>query len=62
MRQAETRLDREEADDSGEAPADNGIQGLSERARAKAYLDLWERHVSAAAVRGRGISAPWFAR
>lgn len=62
MRQAETKLDRDRRDDSAEVPVERRIPSLSERARAKAYLDLWERHVSAAAVRGRGVSAPWFAR
>ncbi|TPE48292.1 hypothetical protein [Amaricoccus solimangrovi] len=33
-----------------------------ERERASAYLDLWERHVSGKAIRGRGIAAPWFSR
>lgn len=61
MTQAETGLDRDRRTDSEESLAGR-VPSPSERARAKAYLDLWERHVSAAAVRGRGVSAPWFAR
>lgn len=54
-RPEESREDQAGRDGGAESPID-------ERARAAAYLDLWERHVAQAAVHGSGISAPWFAR
>jgi hypothetical protein len=51
----EGALDANESEDGAPAPPRR-----SERARAAAYLDLWERHVGRMAVHGPRLwSAPW---
>lgn len=57
----QTRSRPETRETPAEPPEEQG-QPLGERARAAAYLDLWERHVSETAMRCTGIAAPWFKR
>lgn len=57
------RASRAEAPGGGsERAAERSERLARERERAASYLDLWERHVSGTATRGRGIAAPWFSR